>query len=385
MKIRKVEALPLIARFEDMFGGLEKVPNSLLYPSSNFATYPRYGQYSTVVVITAEDGTTGVGEAFGLPNPKMNTVFINEVIGPMLLGQDPLNTAGIFEALTTFPEKIGHTRGGIMEAISAVDTALWDLKGKLLAVPVHMLIGGKLHDRIECYASPVPFFATTEETKSKAREFLDLGFRSIKLKVGRGIETDIAHVAAVREEVGPNVRLLLDMNCGYDVRSAIMFAKELEPYRIGWFEEPIAPEDVDGLYAIHRAIQIPLATGENEFSIHGFREIVKRGAADVIMPNISRCGGITGMTRINTLAMAFGAKLAPHGVGSGIVAASSMQVMAAFGNSYMFEYNQLLNPLRHDLIVGFPPYSEGWMTVKDEPGLGFTLNDETVRKYVAKV
>ncbi|UKS28787.1 mandelate racemase/muconate lactonizing enzyme family protein [Paenibacillus sp. HWE-109] len=375
--------MPLIARFEDMFGGLDKVPESLLYPSSNFATYPRYGQYSTVVVITAEDGTTGVGEAFGLPTPKMSAVFINEVIGPMLIGKDPLHTSCIFEALVAFPEKIGHTRGVIWEAISGIDIALWDLKGKLLGVPVHTLIGGKQHERIECYASPVQFFQTVEETKTKAREFVNRGFRTIKLKVGRGIETDIAHVAAVREEVGPNIRLLLDMNCGYDVRSAIMFAKELEPYRIGWFEEPISPEDVDGLYAIHRAINVPLATGENEFSVHGFREILKRGAVDVIMPNISRCGGITGMTRINALAMAFGVKLSPHGVGGGIVIASSSQVMAAFKNSYLFEYNQLLNPLRHELIDGLPAYGDGWLTIKDEPGLGFSLNEETVRKFAA--
>jgi L-alanine-DL-glutamate epimerase-like enolase superfamily enzyme len=375
MKIIKVEAIPLIAR-------LENVPKSLLFPAASFSTFPRYGQYSLLVVITAEDGTIGIGEAWGLPSPKPAAIIINELIGPMITGRDPLHTSNIHDDLLNFTQRIGHTRGTFMEAIAGVDMALWDLKGKLLNVPVHTLLGGQQHAKIACYASPVQYFETPEESKNRAREFLGKGFTALKIKVGRNIETDIMHVAAVREEVGKQTRIMLDINCGYDVRTAIMFAKEVEQFDITWLEEPIAPEDIDGLSTIHRAINIPLATGENEFSTNGFREMFKRGAVDVIMPNINRVG-LTGMSQINAMAKSFGVKLAPHGVGSGITIISTIQAMAAFNNSYFFEYNQLLNPLRHEIIANFPQFDQGFLGVNNDVGLGIILDQDAVSKYTA--
>lgn len=379
-KIIDVVAFPLVARFEDIYGGIDKVPKSLLFPGASFAAYPRYGQYSVIVKVIAEDGMVGYGECWGLPNPKPAAILVNELIAPMLVGKDARDTSVLFGQLASFAERIGHTRGITMEAIAGVDIALWDLKGKLLNVPAHTIMGGKHHERIECYASPIQYFATTQETRARTREMLDLGFQAVKVKVGRGIETDLAHVAAVRAEAGSHVRIMLDMNCGYDVRSAIQFAREVEPIGITWFEEPIPPEDIDGLAAIHRAIHIPLATGENEFTASGYREMVKRGAVDILMPNISRVG-VTGMLNIHALARTFGVRLAPHGVGAGITIASTIQTLAACSEAYLFEYNQLLNPLRHEIIEGFPNFQDGFMEVHDRPGFGYVLNEESLVKY----
>lgn len=381
MRIKRIEVVQLEASFAQLFGGSDKVPPSLLFPGASFASRPRFGQASTLVRITTDDGFVGVGEAWGLPSPSIPAVIIEEVFAPMLIGADPFTTSVHWDRMYGTLNRMGNTRGFAMEAMSAIDMACWDLKGRMTGMPIHALLGGRHRERIDCYASPVYFFDEPAESAAKALEYVNEGFRAVKVKAGRSIETDLAHLAAVQDAVGPDVKLLVDMNCAYDVRTAITLARELESFNILWFEEPIPPEDAEGLLAIHRAIRIPLATGENEFTPQGFRDMLRLGAVDIIMPNVTRAGGFTGLDRIAKLAEAFSVKLALHGVGSGVQVAAAVQAMAAYGNAYLYEYNRLLNPLREALIEPFPAFADGALVVPDGPGLGVELNSSTVDQY----
>lgn len=381
LTIKSVEAIALQALFEDIYGGVDRVPEHLLVPAASHVVYPRYGQFTTLVKITAQDGTVGYGEGYGLPNALFPAMIIRDMMADMLVGKDAMQTARIYNDLMSLPLRGGHSRGFVMSAISGIDQALWDLKAKHLGVPVHTLLGGKIHDRIICYASPIMFYDDPNDTAKKAQEYIARGFRWIKLKVGRGIDVDIPHIAAARGVMAPDMKLLLDVNSAYDAQTAILFAKEAEPYGIYWMEEPVPTENADAYRYIRSRVNMYVATGESDCSLSAFRDLIVREGVDVIMPNLARAGGITGTQEIAHLAKAFSVKLSPHGVGSGINLHAAIAVMAANENALVYEYNQLLNPLREEIGGTGVLFRDGRITVSDGPGLGFTLTEAAIEKY----
>jgi D-arabinonate dehydratase/D-galactarolactone cycloisomerase len=380
MKIVSVEAIALAAPFEKVFGGLDKVPPHILRPAANQVTHPRLGQATTVVRIETDDGIVGIGEALGLPTPEITAVIVAKHFKKQLLGKDPRDTTVIWESLDGASH--AHRLGYAVNAIAGIDMALWDIKGKALGLPIHQLLGGAFRDRIPVYASPVPFMATPEDSAREAQAFLKRDFRAIKLKIGRGIESDLSHVAATREAIGPEVELLLDVNCGYDVPTAITFAREVRQYKPYWLEEPVEPADVEGLAEIRRRADLRIATGENEQSVFGYRELLVKQATDVLMPNIGKAGGITETARIADLARTFHVQIAPHGVGSGLAIAAALQLGAAIPNLLKYEYNQLLNPLREAVVKEKLDLREGSLMVPAGPGLGVTLDQDAIDEYV---
>ncbi|MDR6550838.1 mandelate racemase/muconate lactonizing enzyme family protein [Paenibacillus qinlingensis] len=381
LHIVDIQAVPLAAKWEQLFGGIENVPASLLRPAAHFQSVPRLGQFSTIVYITASDGTIGIGECWGLPLSSVTATIVNHLFRPLLIGRDPRDIGPIWEMLIKSAESLGHTRGFMMDAISGIDIALWDLEGKRRGQPLHEMAGGKLRDHIACYASPIRFSDNTQDTIDNAREFTDLGFTAVKVKAGRTIENDAAYIGAIREALGPDIRILIDFNCSFTVQQTIEFAREVEQYNIFWFEEPLPPDHVDELAQIRKAINIPVSTGENDFSVQSFRLLAEKGAVDIINPNITRCGGITGLQRIQSVIEPHGVQTALHGVGAGIMMSASLHMMSTLRNGLVMEYNRFLNPLRETLIEPAIAFKDGLLQVPDGPGLGCSLVEETIQTF----
>lgn len=383
--ISKIEAISLAALFEDLYQEPNQVPDWLLNPAASHRVLPRRGQYATIVKVHAEDGSVGIGEAYGLPAPEITGTVIAEVLAPLLIGQDALAPAGIWDRLYQSQAAGGHLGGFYLEAIAGIDLALWDLKGKILRQPVHRLLGGPLRSTVPCYASPVALQESVEDSAAQAQQYVDAGFRALKVKIGRGPRIDRRHLAAVRKQVGEDVEVLVDANCAYDLDVATAVGRVLRDLDISWFEEPLSVDDLSNLAELRRRTGLTIVNGETHFTRYGLRDSLMVGAIDVFMPNVSRCGGMTEAMRIAALASAFHVDIAPHGVGSGINMCAALQLMAAAPNVRIYEYNQLPNPLRENILQSPPALADGTLAVPTGPGLGFELKDDVVDRYtVAK-
>ena len=374
MKITKAEAIPLFAAFADAFDGA--VPPELSLPAFSMRNNPLLGQGAVIVRIETDAGLVGIGEAMGRPGPRGTAAHINEVLAPMLLGRDPRHHQALWTAMNE------QMRFAPM-AISGVDIALWDLRGKIYDDSLTNLLGGAMRDDVDCYASPIPYMATPEESAEKAREFVAQGFRAVKLKIGRGLATDIAHAEAARAAVGADVKLLVDANGAYTVSQSVALAKDLVRLGVHWLEEPVHPEYPDDLARIRRRVDLPVVSGEWLGTWVQFRDLLKAEAVDVIMPNITRCGGLTGMMKIADLALLQNVTVAPHGVGAGVGIVAAIAACAAMPNFLIYEYNQLFNPLRHTVMREPIDFANGVLRPKNGPGLGITVNEETLTRYRA--
>ncbi len=224
-------------------------------------------------------------------------------------------------------------------------------------------------------------FLPPEPAVAKAQEFIDKGFRSIKLKIGRGFAADLEMVAAVREAIGSEIRMVTDANCGLTIPHAIQLGKALAEFGIEWLEEPLPVPDRSGLAEVRQALDIAVVAGENEHHTVGIRQLLEARAVDAVQINVTRAGGITGAMRIAQLANAHGAPLAPHGVGSAVGMAAILHVLGAIPNAWIYEYNQLLNPLRDDLLADPIPFRDGYLEIPTGPGLGVVLQDGAFERY----
>ena len=371
MKITKVEAIPLFAAFAE---ALDIVPPELSQPAFSMRDNPLLGQGAVIVRIETDEGLVGIGEAMGRPGPRGTAAHINEVLAPMLLGADPRHHQALWTAMN---EQMRFAPMGI----SGVDMALWDLRGKIYGDSLVNLLGGQMRETVDCYASPIPYLATPADSADKAREFLRQGFRAVKLKIGRGIGTDLAHVEAVRAAIGTDIRLLVDANGAYTASESIALAKGLVKSGVYWLEEPVHPEYADDLARIRRRVDLPVVSGEWLGSWVQFRDLLKAEAVDVIMPNITRCGGITGMMKIADLAALENVTVAPHGVGAGIGIVAAVAACAVMPNFLIYEYNQLFNPLRHSLMREAINYRDGVLAPSEGTGLGLTLDESVITRY----
>jgi L-alanine-DL-glutamate epimerase-like enolase superfamily enzyme len=381
LTIESVTAVALAAPFERVYGGPDKVPSWLLTPASSHRVLPRLGQYTTLVRVRTVDGLEGIGEAYGLPEPEVTATIVGRLLAPMLVGRDAGASEALWDIMYGAQSGAGRTGGFYLEALSGIDLALWDLRGKALGLPVHRLLGGPVRDRVPVYASPIPFLPTPDESAQRALSFLADGFTAVKLKLGRGEATDRAHAAAVVDALAGRAALHVDLNCAYDVKTAIRLGQALDELGVRWFEEPLATDDVAGLAEVRAALRIPVVTGESEFNRFRYRDFLTHRAVDTVMPNLTRAGGITEVRRIAALCSAFHVGVSPHGVGSAVGVAAALQFAAATTNVPIYEYNRLPNPLRDDLPVDPPDLVDGCLVVPDGPGLGVTLDEDLVASY----
>jgi D-arabinonate dehydratase/D-galactarolactone cycloisomerase len=288
----------------------------------------------------------------------------------------------------------GHSRGFFIEALSGIDVALWDLKGKIQGKPVYSLLGGKQRDRLHAYASSLRFRGL-ETTLDTARQYLERGFRAMKIKIGQNPHDpseDLKLVQAIRHEVGDDITLMVDVNCGYhaDVKTALRVGRRLEELNIAWYEEPLSPENVDGYHLLATTLDVPIAAGEASFTRYDFKELFTRQAVDIIQPNACRTGGLSEVQKIAALSSAFHIPYAPHtGSCSAVALAVGLHIATALPNFLTYEYMQSdwsaaqPNPLRHQLVQEpIEVFADGYLASPPEkPGLGIELNDDILQRY----
>jgi D-galactarolactone cycloisomerase len=380
MKIAKIRAVALEATFARQFGGIDKVPPQLLRPAAHFQKIVRAGQYATLVFVSAEDGTTGVGEAFGLPHPAPTAALVEHVIAPGLIGTTLGDPFDMLAEYRFYFAAMGHGRGMPAEAMSAIDIALWDLKAKLAGRALCEVLGGT-RGPVPLYVSPVPFLPTLDASAAAAKAFIAQGYKAIKLKVGRGAAIDLAHIEAVRAAIGPAPGLMLDVNCGYSEATAIEVGAQLHRYGVTWFEEPIPPGDPAALARVRAKSSVSIAAGENEFALADFEALAKAGAVDVLMPNIARAGGVSGLMAIGRMCAANGVKLSPHGVGSCVSLAAAIHVCRAAEGFGFYEANRLLNPLRDEMAMQKLVLADGAFQTPAGPGHGGDPKPELLDEF----
>lgn len=346
---------------------------------------------ATLVFVEAEDGTTGVGAALGSP-PTIASIVEHE-LAPQLLDADPLYTERLWERMYAgsrwkpslergYSQPREDRRGITLEAISGIDIALWDLKGKLLDQPVYTLLG-PVRDDVQAYASGG--WAPGERAEPEMRGYAERGFDAVKMRVvgedDFSIENAVTRVEAARRGIGDDVDLMVDAHGSLDVSTAKRLAKRLEPYDIEWFEEPVSPDDHAGLAEVRRSTTIPIATGEREFTRFDFLSLMEERAMDVVQPDVARAGGFTEIRRIAAMASARGLRIAPHAWGSGVLFAASIHLAMALPNCHLLEVSQAHMPLMYDLFEEDYEIRDGRVYAPDRPGLGFTLRDDYADRF----
>ena len=338
--------------------------------------HPTPGRGQCFAHILTDEGLEGLGTGDG---GRTAQLLINESLKPLLIGQDPLRIEKLWDDMFWRLRGVGR-KGLAFAAISAVDIALWDLKAKYFNVPLYELLGAYT-DSVPIYGSGGWTHFSVDELVAEQLGYVERGMKSVKMKVGKDFgqseKEDIARLAAVREAVGDEIEILIDANNGYYAKQAIRMAREFAPYRVGWFEEPVLADDIEGLAVIARAIDIPVATGEHEYSKYGFRELIARGGADIAQPDIGRVGGVTEWMKVAHLAHAFNLPVAPHAF-----QVVHLHVTCATPNLRIVEYLGASEEFDRLAYTEFPEPVDGmWSPNPDKPGLGLELNPDVVKKY----
>ena len=351
---------------------------------------------ATLVEVQTDEGLTGWGEAFaqGLEPPEIAAAAIEHALKPIVLGANPRDTEVLWHRLYHATRDYGR-KGSVVAAISAVDIALWDLAGKAAGVPIHQLLGGAFRTRVEPYATGFYRIRGQGEAARLADEAIrhaEAGFRMMKVKLGFGIDDDIACMAAIARAIdGRGVALMIDTNHAYGRADALRLGRALCDYDLRWYEEPVAPEDVQGYAEMRAKLAMPIAGGENEHTLYGFRNLFAAGAVDVAQPDLGSCGGITAARHIVALAQAHGVAVNPHVWGSAIAQAASLQLLAAlpvahhslFAQQPVLEYDRASHPFRRQLITEPIDQREGWVAVPMGPGLGIEVDRSVLARYRA--
>lgn len=345
-----------------------------------------------IVEVATDEGVTGWGESLchGLQPPEIAASFVEYCFKPMLLGRDPFDVEVLWEEMYNRTRPFGG--GAAVNAISGVDVALWDVMGRYLHQPVHRLLGGAFRSELTPYATG--FYRLRgkkypEAGAEEARRHLSEGFSAIKLKVGFGVEADIGYVHAVREAVGPEARIMMDANCAYDAPAARRVLLGCEDARIHFFEEPLAPEDLEGYRHLRGLTATYLAAGENLFGKTGFRRWISEGALDILQPDLVSSGGFTECKKIAAMAQAWNTTVVPHVWGTGVGLAASLQFIATLPPASlslnpgepMLEYDRSSHPFREDLIGGAIRMMEGRVAVPQGPGIGVDVNRDVLDRY----
>ncbi|SIN74881.1 mandelate racemase/muconate lactonizing enzyme family protein [Halodesulfovibrio marinisediminis] len=348
-----------------------------------------WGEDAVLVRITTDTGIVGFGEADTSPmvvrsfieTPNSNLACFG--LRELLIGENPLEIQRLWDKMYESSSYAGR-RGAGIHAISAVDIALWDIASQHYQQPIHMLLGGKYRDRIKAYGTFIPA-DKPEDNKALARELLDKGFTGMKFGgglFGNDFDHDLNVIKAVREEVGDDVTLMVDLVSRWRTfGNALSICRKLEKYNLEWVEEPIPSDDLDGYSRLAAAATQKVAGGEILSTRYEFKDFIERGRPDIVQPDITRCGGISEMARIRDIADLNGVQLVPHGFSTGILLAATVQFLAASKHGTLIEYSQSDSPLFTDLVGDLVPLEDGYVPVSDTIGLGSQLNWDLINQY----
>jgi L-alanine-DL-glutamate epimerase-like enolase superfamily enzyme len=347
------------------------------------------GQDALLVKITTDAGVVGYGEVDSAPmaakwaieGPFSHTITTG--LKHLLLGEDPFLTEYLWQKMYRANVYAGR-RGIAVHAMSGIDLALWDIKGKALGMPVWRLLGGGFTRSLRPYASSL-FGATPAETGDRARRFADSGFTAVKFgwdPMGRDAATDVALVREARAGLGPGRDLLIDAGLAYDAKTAIRRARAFEPYDLFWLEEPLAPDDYLGYSKLAAASPLRIAAGEEESERRSFLQLMDVGRIDVVQVDLTRCGGFTEAMKIASLAADRGLPVVNHGFTTYLNVAAALHFLASVPNTLdLIEFvEEEGTTLRHRITEPVRAV-DGRVTVPDAPGLGIAVNEEAVREY----
>ena len=349
---------------------------------------------ATLVRVTTENGLQGWGEAFaqGLEPPEIAAAAIEHALKPLLVGESALDIAVLWNKMYSRTRDYGR-KGSVVAAISAVDTALWDIAGHFYQQPVYQLLGGASRTSVKPYATG--FYRVNGQNESarladEAVQHADAGFTAMKVKLGFGLRDDIEVMQSIGEALAdPDIELMVDINHAYGRRDARYLGEMLEQYNLRWYEEPVVPEDIDGYAELRQVLSVPIAGGENEHTCYGFNTLFQRNAVDIAQPDIGSCGGISAARDVAILAQANGVMVNPHVWGSAIAQAASLQLLAwlpvthhsLFAAEPILEYDLSSHPFRQDLITEPVIMQNGVVQVPNGPGLGIEVRMDTIEQH----
>jgi D-galactarolactone cycloisomerase len=380
MRIVDVRTYPLLAKLEQPFAFSQGVVRK---------------RSATLVEVITDEGLVGWGEAFnqGLEPPQISAATIEHALKPLVIGAKALDTEVLWHRMYQATRDYGR-KGSVMAAISAIDIALWDIAGKAFGVPVHQLLGGAIRPRVQAYATGFYRLHGAGEAERLAEEAIahaDAGFAAMKVKLGFGVADDLAVMRSVARAVeGRGITLMVDTNHAYALADALRLGRALAPFDLRWYEEPIVPEDYAGYRELRSGVNIPIAAGENEHSLYGFRELIGGRCVDIAQPDIGSAGGFTACRQIAALAQAYGVAVNPHVWGSAVAQAAALQLIAAIppadsrvtAAEPLFEYDRSSHPMRQALVKEPLEQARGWVEIPSRPGLGIEVDRETVERFL---
>ncbi|HYW45758.1 MAG TPA: mandelate racemase/muconate lactonizing enzyme family protein [Bryobacteraceae bacterium] len=353
--------------------------------------------YQVHIRVYTDQGIVGQGET---TDASQGNVPLIRSFARMLTGQDPLNIEAAFERIRTSGIFAGAQSGQYVTALTGVETALWDIAGKALGLPVYQLLGGKVRDRVRVYcdSGAREMFPGDERSLARIKEIQGLGFTAAKIDIDDAadparfdrvnwtasnaeIDHMIAKIAFTRENYPKAIDLAVDMHGRYDLGTAKRVAKETEPFRLMWLEEPVPPENIDAMRDVRASTHTPICCGENIFLRHGFRELLEKQAADIIMPDFQKCGGLLEARKIADMAHTYYVPVAPHAVTSPIGMMATAQVCAAIPNFLVQEWHWVDTiPLWRNWVKEGEIIDKGFITIPERAGLGVEMSDEGARK-----
>lgn len=329
-----------------------------------------------IVCVTTDQGLEGIGVTYHEVGGQATADLIKRDMSPRMLGRDPLDTEVLWNEFFHYLRGVGR-KGLTYCAISAVDTALWDLKGKIAGMPLYKLLGGG-RTSVPIYASGGWTSYSDDELVDEMRRMVARGFKAVKFKVGYGggqqPRRDVERVRKVREALGPDIALMVDANNSFDAATAVVLANRIREYDITLFEEPVFADDIPGLARFKRGTDIPLATGEHEYLKFGVRDLLLNEAADIVQVDGARAGGYTEMLKCAALTQAWNVKFAPHAMEN-----IHLQLAAAVPNTLFLERLLMFEDLTAQVFKDAPVPVDGYMHVPDLPGLGLNLDMDFIK------
>ena len=360
MKIDHIEVITLRFEYDDGF---------------TYAGGKCTARVTTLVRVHTDTGEIGIGT--GYSHPGILHLIIERQLAPLLRGEDPTEVERLWQLMYQVTRWYGR-KGAAMSAVGALDVAFWDLRGRAQGQPVWSLLGGS---RRTCpaYASAL-LWSEAADLELEAARHQCRGFRRAKMRLGRDLQHDIAAVRAVHQVLGDG-NVLVDGSMRYDLSTARQLASVLAELKVVWFEEPFEPEDVDAFTALRACSPVPVAAGENEFGVQGFRELIRAGAVDIVQPDASRCGGISEVRRVANLAKSAGLRVAPHTWSDAVAVVANAHVVASIDHGITVEVDQTGNPFIEQLLVVPLEINDGELKLSSAPGLGIELNEATIDRY----
>ncbi|HRI79332.1 MAG TPA: mandelate racemase/muconate lactonizing enzyme family protein [Cyclobacteriaceae bacterium] len=362
--------------------------------------YIRNG-HSLFVKIFTSQGIVGHGEGV---DATPGTYHLVKRFGFFLKDQNPLNVHRLFEDIRRSGFFAGAQSGMYVAVLSAIEAALWDLAGKALGLPVYQLLGGKFRDKIRVYcdtALNTSKLPGPTEFANAATEAVKMGFNALKFDLDQAddpgkydkfnwtaspaeLQRMVDSVAAARKAVGPNIDICIDCHGRYDAPTGHILAKRLEPFNLMWLEEPIPAENAEAYKSIKDSTSTPICAGENHYLAYGFRSLLEIGAVDIIMPDLQKCGGLGEAQRIANLSNLYYVPFAPHMVASYLGAMASCHACASVPNFLILEWQIYFHrdPMFKEIVTFDGPMVEnGFITLRDKPGVGVEINEEGMKKY----